>query len=184
MQKDLIGRLSAMMDKLRCNPSAEGWGVRCEQAMEAKQLQKESMGRLNVMMDELRNSPSADQSAKNLGDEGTAYISEALAFNDRCDCSIRVMLSALGTLSPMSCCPPLDFCKALASSPSIDVLDNPCTAVNLSGPQDTLVYEIVGPVPLSFVFCHDCQASAHVRCAWCCVPFQGSCTLYRRAGRR
>lgn len=51
--------------------------------MEAKQLQKESMGRLNVMMDELRNSPSADHSAKNLGDEGTAYISEALAFNDR-----------------------------------------------------------------------------------------------------
>ena len=52
--------------------------------MEAKQLQKEAMGRLNVMMDELRNSPSADHSAKNLGDEGTAYISEALAFNDRC----------------------------------------------------------------------------------------------------
>ncbi len=59
-------------------------GARRAQAMETKQLQKEAMGRLGVMMDELRNSPSADLSAKNLGEEGTAYVAEALAFNDRC----------------------------------------------------------------------------------------------------
>ena len=35
-------------------------------------------------MDILRNQPSADLSAKNLGEEGCAYIAEALAFNDRC----------------------------------------------------------------------------------------------------
>ena len=53
------------------------------QALEAKQLQKEAAQRLNVMIDELRNAANADLSAKNLGDEGTAYIAEGLAFNDR-----------------------------------------------------------------------------------------------------
>ena len=55
----------------------------CPQALEAKQLQKEAAQRLNVMIDELRNAANADLSAKNLGDEGTAYIAEGLAFNDR-----------------------------------------------------------------------------------------------------
>lgn len=64
--------------------------------METKQLQKEAMGRLNVMMDELRNSPSADLSAKNLGEEGAAYIAEALAFNDRCACAPRALARACG----------------------------------------------------------------------------------------
>ena len=90
----------------------------CRQAMEAKQLQKESMGRLNVMMDELRNSPSADHSAKNLGDEGTAYISEALAFNDRCAPTIRVVLFALRP-------------SARPLHPTTGVPDYPSTAASL-----------------------------------------------------
>ena len=54
--------------------------------MERGQLQKESAARLNEMMDEIRNAPSADLAAKNLGEEGCAYIAEALAFNDRSVC--------------------------------------------------------------------------------------------------
>ena len=53
------------------------------QAMEQKQLQKESMGRLNEMRSMLQNNVVADVSAKNLGEEGCAYIADALAFNDR-----------------------------------------------------------------------------------------------------
>jgi hypothetical protein len=53
------------------------------QVMEQKQLQREATQRLNEMMDELRVGPSVDLSAKNLGDEGCAYVIEALAFNDR-----------------------------------------------------------------------------------------------------
>ncbi|CAK0782497.1 hypothetical protein CVIRNUC_005717 [Coccomyxa viridis] len=55
-----------------------------QKVMEQKQFQKEAAQRLNVMVDELRNSQNADLSAKNLGEEGCIYISEGLAFNDRC----------------------------------------------------------------------------------------------------
>ena len=63
------------------------------QALETKQLQKEAAQRLNVMIDELRNSQNADLSAKNLGDEGTGYIAEGLAFNDRCAGGRRASLA-------------------------------------------------------------------------------------------
>ena len=66
--------------------------------MERGQLQKESAARLNEMMDELRNAPSADLAAKNLGEEGCAYIAEALAFNDR---SAFLERGAITMLSPM-----------------------------------------------------------------------------------
>ena len=46
-------------------------------------LQKESTARLDSYMDELRGDEKANLSAKNLGEEGTAYIAEGLAFNDR-----------------------------------------------------------------------------------------------------
>ena len=52
--------------------------------METRQLAKESQQRLNGFMDQLRGSVAVDLSAKNLGEEGTQYVSEALAFNDRC----------------------------------------------------------------------------------------------------
>jgi hypothetical protein len=51
--------------------------------METKQLQRESQRRLDGFMDQLRSSTAVDLSAKNLGEEGTQYVSEALAFNDR-----------------------------------------------------------------------------------------------------
>jgi len=35
-------------------------------------------------MGQIRNQSSVDLSAKNLGEEGCAYVAEALAFNDRC----------------------------------------------------------------------------------------------------
>ena len=54
------------------------------QALDQRKLQKESTERLNGFMEELRNDVSAELSAKNLGDEGCAYIAEGLAFNDRC----------------------------------------------------------------------------------------------------
>ena len=53
------------------------------QTLTHKQLQREATARLGEFMDILRNQPSADLSAKNLGEEGCAYIAEALAFNDR-----------------------------------------------------------------------------------------------------
>jgi len=53
------------------------------QFAEAKQLQRESAQRLNGFMDELRGGGKVDLSAKNLGEEGCAYVVEALAFNDR-----------------------------------------------------------------------------------------------------
>lgn len=52
--------------------------------METRQLARESQQRLNGFMDQLRSSAAVDLSAKNLGDEGTQYVVEALAFNDRC----------------------------------------------------------------------------------------------------
>jgi len=51
--------------------------------METRQLAKESQQRLNGFMDQIRGSVAVDLSAKNLGEEGTQYVSEALAFNDR-----------------------------------------------------------------------------------------------------
>ena len=57
--------------------------VHALQFAEAKQLQRESAARLNGFIDELRSGGKVDLSAKNLGEEGTAYIAEGLAFNDR-----------------------------------------------------------------------------------------------------
>lgn len=54
-----------------------------DQARAANQLQKESTQRLQGFMDELRGGGSVDLAAKNLGEQGCAYVSEALAFNDR-----------------------------------------------------------------------------------------------------
>lgn len=52
--------------------------------MTHKQLQREATQRLNEFMGQIRNQSSVDLSAKNLGEEGCAYVAEALAFNDRC----------------------------------------------------------------------------------------------------
>ncbi|PNH05886.1 Amidase 1 [Tetrabaena socialis] len=54
------------------------------QGIQQKKLQKDAQGRLNEMCDQLRSVTSVDLSAKNLGDEGTAYVVEALAFNTHC----------------------------------------------------------------------------------------------------
>eukprot|EP00878_Enallax_costatus_P018022 GHUV01018948.1.p1 GENE.GHUV01018948.1~~GHUV01018948.1.p1 ORF type:complete len:243 (+),score=68.10 GHUV01018948.1:467-1195(+) len=54
------------------------------QGITAKRLQREAASRLNEMSSLIQNSPTADLSAKNLGDEGTAYVAEALAFNTVC----------------------------------------------------------------------------------------------------
>lgn len=62
-----------------CGPSP----CNAAQFAEAKQLQRESAARLNGFIDELRSGGKVDLSAKNLGEEGTAYIAEGLAFNDR-----------------------------------------------------------------------------------------------------
>lgn len=53
------------------------------QGVETVRLQREASAHLNTMVDELRNSQNANLSAKNLGNEGTAYVVEGLAFNDR-----------------------------------------------------------------------------------------------------
>jgi Ran GTPase-activating protein (RanGAP) involved in mRNA processing and transport len=49
-----------------------------------KRLQREAAARLNELSSTLQNSPTADLAAKNLGDEGTAYVVDALAFNTVC----------------------------------------------------------------------------------------------------
>ncbi|KXZ40911.1 hypothetical protein GPECTOR_1365g592 [Gonium pectorale] len=43
------------------------------EGVQQKKLQKEAQVRLNEMCDQLRSMQSVDLSAKNLGDEGTAY---------------------------------------------------------------------------------------------------------------
>ena len=53
------------------------------QALDHRKLQRESTERLNGFMEELRSEASANLSAKNLGNEGTAYVADALAYNDR-----------------------------------------------------------------------------------------------------
>lgn len=53
------------------------------QTLDHRTLQREATQRLNEFGDILRHSATASLSAKNLGDEGTAYIAENLAFNDR-----------------------------------------------------------------------------------------------------
>ena len=97
--------------------------LRPVQALEAKQLQKEAAQRLNVMIDELRNSANADLSAKNLGDEGTAYISEGLAFNDRRACMDLIWMHTFLACKPslparraacyLACCVLRQSCGAL-----------------------------------------------------------------------
>ena len=78
--------------RLASDQGAGSWSCShgCQRAMcmlaqfaEAKQLQRESAARLNGFIDELRSGGKVDLSAKNLGEEGTAYIAEGLAFNDR-----------------------------------------------------------------------------------------------------
>ncbi|GLI67888.1 hypothetical protein VaNZ11_012165 [Volvox africanus] len=54
------------------------------QGLQQKRLQRDAQARLNEMCEQLRALPSVDLSAKNLGDEGTAYVVEALAFNTSC----------------------------------------------------------------------------------------------------
>ena len=53
------------------------------QKLTHKQLQREATQRLNEFMGQIRNQISVDVSAKNLGEEGCAFVVEALAFNDR-----------------------------------------------------------------------------------------------------
>ena len=53
------------------------------QTLDHRTLQREATQRLNEFADILRNSTNASLSAKNLGDEGAAYVVEGLAFNDR-----------------------------------------------------------------------------------------------------
>lgn len=52
--------------------------------MSQRGLARESQQRLADYMSILRGSQTADLSAKNLGDEGFAYIIDALAFNEVC----------------------------------------------------------------------------------------------------
>lgn len=54
------------------------------EGMKAKKIQRDAAARLNELSSLLQNSQHADLSAKNLGDEGTAYVVEALAFNTSC----------------------------------------------------------------------------------------------------
>jgi hypothetical protein len=82
------------------------------QFAEAKQLQRESAARLNGFIDELRSGGKVDLSAKNLGEEGTAYIAEGLAFNDRfvADANETVLhpgpvtTAVLNVRLPLYCC--------------------------------------------------------------------------------
>lgn len=55
-----------------------------QKAMEQRQLARESQQRLSEFMAQLRNQTTADLSAKNLGDDGFAYIVDSLSFNERC----------------------------------------------------------------------------------------------------
>eukprot|EP00873_Tetraselmis_striata_P004342 jgi/Tetstr1/424606/TSEL_015128.t1 len=55
-----------------------------QKAMEQRSLAKESQIRLTDFMSRLKSQRSCDLSAENLGEEGTQYIIEALAYNEVC----------------------------------------------------------------------------------------------------
>lgn len=61
--------------------------------MEKRQLARESVERLQKFMAQIRNSTTVDLSTERLGDEGFAYIIDALSFNDRWG---RVWLGGVG----------------------------------------------------------------------------------------
>jgi len=81
-----------------CVLSTKGHVLATLQAMQTKQLQRESQSRLNGFIDDLRNNVAADLSAKNLGEEGTQYIAEGLAFNDKCVPVLQLALLPAATL--------------------------------------------------------------------------------------
>jgi hypothetical protein len=79
-------------------------------AASAKRLQREAAARLNVLSSVLQNSPSADLSAKNLGDEGAAYVVEALAFNTTC-VAANLANNGIGRVGIAQLCEVLPTCR-------------------------------------------------------------------------
>ena len=74
------------------------------QSIQSRGLAKEAQQRLNEFMDVLRNMATADLSAKNLGDEGFAYVVDALSFNDRCaGLGVCVCARACGWVGVRAC---------------------------------------------------------------------------------
>lgn len=85
-----------------------------QKAMEQRQLAKESQQRLNEFMATLRNQITVDLSAKNLGDEGFAYIVDSLSFNDRC-AAVDFSKNGIGTMGIAQLAQALASNKALES---------------------------------------------------------------------
>lgn len=78
--------------------------------LQQKKLQREAAARLNELSSTLQNSPSADLSAKNLGDEGAAYVVEALAFNTTC-LAANLSNNGIGRVGVAQLCEVLPTCR-------------------------------------------------------------------------
>ncbi|GAB4815992.1 hypothetical protein N2152v2_003038 [Parachlorella kessleri] len=89
-----------------------------QEAIEKQQASRESVQRLQKFISQIRNSTTADLSSERLGDEGFAYIIDALSFNDRCVAA--------------------DFSKVGVGVPGIQQL---CTALGSNTVLETLLLE-------------------------------------------
>ena len=73
-------------------------------------LQKEGRQRLEDFCDRLRSLPSVDLSAQNLGEEGSAYVIEALAFNQAC-LSLELSKNGIGRVGVAALSQVLNSCS-------------------------------------------------------------------------
>eukprot|EP00798_Chlamydomonas_sp_ICE-L_P019001 gene19001-25585_t len=89
--------------------SFKGTALSFSAAVEQKQLQKSAVARLNDFSDRFRNQPSVDLSALNLGEEGSAYVVEGLAFNLTCQ-AVDLSKNGIGKMGVGALCQVLQGC--------------------------------------------------------------------------
>jgi hypothetical protein len=93
----------AAQDALEATSSA------IKDGFQTKRLQREAAARLNDFSSQLQNDVNVDLSAKNLGDEGTAYVVEALAFNSSCR-AVNLSNNGIKTVGTAQLCEVLPTC--------------------------------------------------------------------------
>eukprot|EP00884_Botryococcus_braunii_P001809 jgi/Botrbrau1/11629/Bobra.0209s0020.1 len=110
-----------------------------QKAMEHKKLQKEAEVRLSGLMTDLRTSEVADLSAKNLGEEGFAYVCEALAFNDRCK-SVDFSKNGIGVMGTTR------LCEVLNNNDTLETLILDTNSIGDEGAEAIAKFTHKGPV--------------------------------------
>ena len=104
-------------------------GISAVVAAAPRQISGEFKRMLREMMGDLRRYSTVDLHGRNLGDEGAAYISEALAFNDTATC-VDFGANGIGEVGIVA------ICEALKSNNSLEMLS---LASNNLGDSATIV---------------------------------------------